>query len=106
MFKIVKAKNKVTAKVQGELNIYSSTTMKAELGKFLAESGNLELDLSEVSEIDSAGIQLLVLAKRECKAQHRSLTLRHSCPSVTNALELLDLTTFFEQQPANAKGAK
>jgi len=61
----------------------------------LNQSAELQVDLSGVSEVDGAGVQLLLAAKRE--AQHRggTLTLIGHPPQFIEALELTDLARDF-----------
>ena len=55
----------------------------------------LEIDLSGVTEIDTSGVQLLMLAKRRSLAIQRELRLCAHSPAVTEVFELLDLAAFF-----------
>ena len=48
-----------------------------------------------MSEIDSAGVQLLMLAKREAQARGGELHLCGHSPAVLDVFELLDLAAFF-----------
>lgn len=55
----------------GEATIYGATELKARLGEvFLAhgDCASFELDLSGVTGMDSAGLQLVLAAKREARA--------------------------------------
>lgn len=55
----------------------------------------IELDLSQVAEIDTSGIQLLILAKRESLRHKRTLRIvAHSGP-VREAIDFFDLATYF-----------
>lgn len=49
------------------------------------------LDLSRVTDFDSAGLQLLLATRRQLQDQGRSLTLSHASPAVRQALSLLGL---------------
>ena len=51
--------------LEGELTIYNAADTKARLAEGLGRPGGLAVDLSAVTEVDSAGLQLLVLARRE-----------------------------------------
>ena len=51
--------------IEGEMTIYTAAQLYAELVPFLALASPLDIDLSQVTEIDGAGLQLLMLAKRE-----------------------------------------
>ena len=48
----------------GELTIYTVQEIKAALGEAMAKSNELEVDLAGVTEIDTAGLQLMLIAKR------------------------------------------
>mgnify|MGYP002685550585 CR=1 FL=1 len=64
---------------------------KADL--FLANG--LELDLSQVAEIDTAGLQLLILAKREAAHLNKDLSIVAHSPAVRQTLDFCNLTAFF-----------
>lgn len=74
----------------GELTIQTAAQKKVGLLAFLDRTAgaqaDLELDLSDVTELDTAGVQLLLMVRREARAQGRNLTL--VAPSHT-ALEVL-----------------
>jgi anti-sigma B factor antagonist len=50
--------------IDGEVTIYSVAEVKAGLAALLPAPGTLEIDLSGVTEMDTAGLQLLLMAKR------------------------------------------
>ena len=88
-------KSSPTFKVQGEFTIYQAASLKQEMISFLEGHNTIDIDLSEVSEIDAAGIQLLLLAKKTAAAKEKKLRLiEHSSP-VLEALELLNLSAYF-----------
>jgi ABC-type transporter Mla MlaB component len=53
----------------------------------------VEIDLRDVSEIDSAGVQLLLLVEREAAAVRRELRLVSPSAAVREVLTLLNLQT-------------
>jgi anti-anti-sigma factor len=55
----------------------------------------VELDLSDVTELDTAGVQLLLLAKRTATARNKELTLVGQSSVVVRTLELLRLDAHF-----------
>ena len=61
--------------IEGELTIYTAAETKARLLPLLAQCIDLEIDLSQVNEMDSAGLQLLILAKRACTERNGNLHL-------------------------------
>lgn len=81
--------------LEGEMTIYTAFEMKAQLLRHLAKVKELEVDLSQVTEIDSAGLQLLILLKRETAARGALLRLiAHSTP-VTDVIDTLNLAAYF-----------
>ena len=51
--------------IQENMTIYQAQAQKDLLLSALAGTDSLELDLSRVAEIDTAGLQILMLVKRE-----------------------------------------
>ncbi len=54
-----------TLSICGELTIFSVADIRKRLQEALAAVDTLSVDLSEVTEIDTAGLQLMLLAKRK-----------------------------------------
>lgn len=77
--------------LEGELNIFHGARLRDELLALLAEREALELDLGEVVDCDSSGIQLLLMLKREARRQDKRLTLVNHAPCVADVIELLNL---------------
>jgi len=48
----------------GELTIYTVAEIKAALGEAMEADNEIEVDLSGVTEIDTAGLQLMLIVKR------------------------------------------
>lgn len=55
----------------------------------------VEFDLSDVTELDSSGVQLLLLARRTATALDKELKLVGQSPVVLRTLELLRLNQHF-----------
>lgn len=53
------------ATLTGELNIYTVAEIKAGLASCMELADRVEVDLFGVSDIDTAGLQLMLIAKRE-----------------------------------------
>ena len=79
----------------GEMGIYAAAELKARLLSAVEDCAELEIDLSRVEEIDSAGLQLLILAKRHALAQNKTLTLTGHSRAVLELLELYDVAAYF-----------
>lgn len=74
-----------------DLTIYQAAEHKPRLLELIRDGGEVELDLCSVQAIDAAGLQLLILLKREAAA--RGVALRfvgHSEP-VRAAIEFCNL---------------
>ena len=82
-------------RVEGDMTIYRATELKDTLLQAVAAQPVVEVDLSAVSEFDSAGLQLLMLAKRVAQAAQRELRLVNHSPAVVDVLQLFDLAAFF-----------
>lgn len=79
-------------RIEGELTIFRAMELKPVL---LAEPLPQEIDLAGVTEIDTAGVQLLLLAKKMALAQQRELHLVGHSPAVMEVFELLNVAAFF-----------
>lgn len=79
-------------RLEGELTIFRAAEIKPLL---LATPPPCELQLDGVTEIDTAGLQLLMLARREALAQQRGLRLLAASPPVVEAIHLLHLAPYF-----------
>lgn len=82
-------------KLTGELNIYAAAEMQQTVQKALLEAGDVAIDLAEVTELDSAGVQQLLLLHRECQHAGRGVSLVASSPAADEVLNLLGLQKLF-----------
>ncbi len=81
--------------IADDLRIYNAQAQKSELLAALATTDHLDLDLGGVAEIDTAGLQLLILLKREVLQQGKQLTLSGHSPAVRQTLEFCRLVGVF-----------
>ncbi|MCR6652875.1 MAG: STAS domain-containing protein [Cellvibrionaceae bacterium] len=81
--------------LRGELTIYSADTVRAQILECLQKGAELELDLREVTGIDSAGVQILMAAKLEAHKFGGDVRLVGHSQSVFDVFELLNLSAFF-----------
>lgn len=77
--------------IKGEMSIFTALTVRQQLLDALEQPGDIEVDLSSVSEMDSAGIQLLIAAKREAALHARTLRFTGHSRAVFDLLELYDV---------------
>ncbi|WP_409525201.1 STAS domain-containing protein [Nitrincola sp. MINF-07-Sa-05] len=81
--------------LSGELNIYHAADMKPKLLAALERCTEMELHLADVSEIDTAGLQLLVLIEQEAARTGKPLRLNDHSPAVVDIIQLFDLAGYF-----------
>ena len=81
--------------LDGEMTIYNAVATKEKLLAALAAAQELELDLGQVAEIDTAGCQLLILAKREATRLGKSLHLVAHSAAVLDVLNFYNVAAFF-----------
>lgn len=81
--------------IDGEMNIYRAADLKVTVLEALRKTRVLEIDLSGVTELDTSGLQVLMLAKQAAAADQRELRLLQHSPAVLEIFEMLDLGAFF-----------
>ncbi len=82
--------------ITGEMTIYRAAELKEQVLQALAEStGDLEIDLSGVSELDVSGVQVLMLAKKTALQQERILRLTAHSPAVVEVFQILNVAAYF-----------
>lgn len=81
--------------VNGEMTIDTVIKLKDQLLSPLAKYNEIEIDLTGVSEIDSSGLQLLILAKTEAIMRDKSLRIPGHGSAVLALCGLYDLKGFF-----------
>jgi len=94
-----------TFRIDGELTIYRAAELAAALKAALAavaDGGALQVDLSEVTEVDCAGVQLLLAARRSAVESGRSLCLASRSAAVDEVFSLLQLSGHFGDAVAAA----
>ncbi|MEJ1228109.1 STAS domain-containing protein [Pseudomonas sp. CCNWLW56] len=78
-------------RIDGELTIYTAAELAAQLLPSLGNTPRVALDLSQITEMDGAGLQLLLMALREAPKAGTELTLTGRSKAVTETLELCNL---------------
>ncbi len=74
-----------------DLTIYHALEQKNALLAALANTDELELDLLHVSEIDTAGLQLLVLLKKEAQRSGKTISIVAHSQSVRAVIDFCNL---------------
>ena len=81
--------------IEGELSIYTAGEWKKRLDDLIDQGGSLELDPGAVQELDTAGLQLLIMAKKEAAARSQQLLLSNHSQAVLEVFELCGVAAFF-----------
>jgi anti-anti-sigma regulatory factor len=89
------AEGRCKAVVEGSMTIYEAAADKPLLLGALATAKETEIDLSSVDEMDTAGLQLLILVKRESLKAGKALRLTGHSPASLDVLERYNLGAYF-----------
>ena len=87
-----------TALIEDDMTIYEAVEQKAELLKTLKKlkkSEQMEVDLSNVNEMDTAGIQILLLLKRTAEKENKIMLLVAHSPASLDVIDRYNLATYF-----------
>ena len=85
--------------LDGDLTVQGAADLKAMLLTTLSSAGekNIEIELSGVSELDTAGLQLLLMVKRQVEHLGRTLLLVDPSAATTEVLSLAHLDLQLQQ---------
>lgn len=89
----MKKMNKTT--IKQDMTVYNAAEQKAMLLKALDSCQELDIDLSHVGEIDSAGFQILLLTKREALKASKTVRLTGHSKAVTELIDLYNMASYF-----------
>jgi anti-sigma B factor antagonist len=84
-------------RIEGDMTVYTAAAVTEQVLASLTRRAATEvLDLSKVSELDTAGLQILLVARRHVAALGRELRIVSPSPTVRGVMELLQLTTLID----------
>lgn len=81
--------------LQGEMTIYQAGELFEALKPWLAVETPLTLDLAAVTDMDTSGAQLLMLARKEREAKGLPLSLVRHSDAVLSVFDRLGLSAWF-----------
>ncbi len=90
-----KHKGVLTLHIESDMTIFTAATLKKELMEYITQPCECEISLSNVNKIDSAGIQLLILAKREAARHNTPLRLTDRSQAVLDIMDTYNMSAFF-----------
>jgi len=81
--------------INEDMTIYNAAAQKQMLLDALDACDELDLDLSQVGEMDTAGFQVLLLSKREALKADKIVRLTAHSKAVTELLDLYHMASYF-----------
>ena len=75
-----------------EQTIQQAPALQQQLARALLQEHAIILELSQVTEIDCAAVQILIWLIRKSQQQNLPLALRHPSPAIRDFVSLLGLT--------------
>ena len=77
--------------VMGEMTIINSAELKKQLLESLLECSQIEIDLSQVSEMDTAGFQLLLLVYNEASLLNKTVRITSYSSAISAVFDLYSM---------------
>ncbi len=82
--------------LDGDMTIYTAEEIHKDISNYLTTPKSLFINLENVEEIDSTGLQILLAVNQHTKEQGHSLILKKPSNAVIDALNLLNLADRFQ----------
>jgi anti-sigma B factor antagonist len=91
-------------RIEGELTIYTTGEYREALLEKCDTKLGMELDLVDVTEIDTSGLQLILALKRQLEERGEALSFNTVSKAVLDIFEMLNLTETFGVEVERAVG--
>lgn len=88
----LKIKEKAKLKIEGSMSIYEMNDLRTRFVSFIEENDFLELDIKDVFECDTSGIQLLCSALRSAREKGKKINIVGKSQAVEDALSRAGMT--------------
>ncbi len=92
-------------RIDGDFNIYTAAESKQQLLDALNAHAAFDVNIEAVEEIDTSGVQLLLLMQREARRANKSLTLSGMSPAIADIVALLNLAELSEPSATGTDSA-
>lgn len=92
-------------RIDDELTIYTASVVNSAIRDALAANDKVAIDLTGVTEIDTAGLQILLMARKEAALRQRAVRFLGHNPAVIDCLRLMNLSNFFNFEAPAALAA-
>jgi len=81
--------------IPGDMTIYEAEELKAIFDEAEKSVGDVLINLSNVAEIDSSGLQLMVSLKKTLNEEKREVNFEAHSEAVINLFDLFDIANYF-----------
>lgn len=81
--------------IEGEMTIFRAEELKEQILPLIAANEEIEIDLSKVTEIDGAGLQLMISVKLEAWQHEKTLRFVGHNALVAAAVDVCGMPNFF-----------
>jgi len=81
---------------EGDITIYTAETIKQDLFTAISRKKNINIELSDVSEFDTAGFQALVFGKKYANENGIELRLCDASEAVSEVFQLYGMSDLLE----------
>jgi len=92
----VKKDPELQLKIENEMNIYQAATLSTLFLDALSKNRPIAIDLSGVMEIDTSGLQLLLVWAREARQGERPIRFLNPGPAIREALAFCRLESLLD----------
>lgn len=98
--KTKESKDVVHFPIEGEMTIFVAQELREAIMPIISgkSEGEIEIDLSRVTEVDAAGMQLMVSVKLEAILRGKTLRYTGHSKPIMDMIDLCDLGEFFGDQ--------
>lgn len=90
--------------LEGRLSIYNAAESMTQMIGALASADAVDVDLSGIEDLDTAGLQLLLLLKREGTRSGKPVRLVGHSPAVRSVIDFCGLASYFGDPMVIAAG--
>lgn len=94
--------SKATIEVEGKLTVQTAPELEAALNELAPEIVDIEIDLTKVDYIASAGLRVLVAAQKMVASKGGSMVLANPAQDVYEVFEMTGLADVFTIQKSEA----
>lgn len=93
---VTKNGDQCSVSIDGEMTINMAAVLKNEIFGKIAWAGDVSFDLSGVSEMDTSGFQLLMLAKKEAASNKCGFSIKSHSAATSAVMDLFNMKEEFD----------